>query len=58
MIENAELGRELRALNVDEIGSIAGGKKAVGYKVEKCPVKKDAEGNQVQTCKIIMVEGV
>ena len=54
MIENAEL----RALNVDEIDGIAGGKKALGYKIEKCTVSKDADGNKVETCKIDMIEGV
>ncbi|MCZ7620853.1 MAG: hypothetical protein M5U32_21975 [Myxococcota bacterium] len=47
-----------RVLGLDEIDAVSGGKKAVAVIVEKCTVRKDREGNEVMTCKVISSQGL
>ncbi|MCZ7660320.1 MAG: hypothetical protein M5U07_21915 [Xanthobacteraceae bacterium] len=53
MTQTEGAGSPLRALAAEEIDAVSGGKKAIAVLVEKCTVKKDADGNDVQTCKLV-----
>ncbi len=50
---NAAMNADVRALTVDELDEVSGGKKATGVRVENCTTTIHPDGKEVQKCRVV-----
>ena len=50
---NATMNADVRALTVDELDEVSGGKKATGVRVENCTTTIYPDGKEVQKCRVV-----
>jgi hypothetical protein len=53
MINANAINADVRALTVDELDQVSGGKKAIGVRVENCTTTVHAGGKEVQKCTVV-----
>jgi hypothetical protein len=53
MINAAVMNADVRALTVDELDEVSGGKKATGVRIENCTTTIHPDGKEVQKCRVV-----
>jgi hypothetical protein len=53
MTNAVAINADLRALTLDELERVSGGKKATGVRVENCTTTFYPDGKEVQKCRVV-----
>ena len=53
MTNAVAVNADVRALTVDELEEVSGGKKVTGVRVENCTTKISPNGKEVQKCTVV-----